>query len=359
MVKKLFYLFIVMTFIVVQLVGCTSKPAEQKTEKKTETADQQTNPKMMEDPWKAAVDIKSLPKPEKANKPYTIAVLVPHLRDPYWVAQAYGYFDEAKKYGVKVILQEAGGYEKIDKQVNQLDDMIAKGVDAIAVSTVDSKACNASIEKAVNKGIPVFNMVNMADTDLSYKIAPADWEIGKAQAEYIGEKLAKGKVAMLSGPPGASFSVTRHEGFMTTIKKYPGIEVVADKWSENDRAIAMSITEDFLQAFPDLSGIYSASDITGEGAVDAIGSAGKQGKIMITTGSISETSLDMLKKGQLAMCTGEQTVIIGRSTIQAAVAVLNGDKWPKLVKVGLQRLEKDTNFDLNTEFTPPGWNIPK
>ncbi|MBC7335347.1 MAG: hypothetical protein H5U01_03605, partial [Clostridia bacterium] len=59
------------------------------------------------------------PRPPKPSKQYTIGVLVPHLSNPHFVGQAYGYIDEAEKLGAKVILYEAGGYQYLDKQIAQ------------------------------------------------------------------------------------------------------------------------------------------------------------------------------------------------------------------------------------------------
>jgi len=66
------------------------------------------------------------PRPPKPAKQYTIGVLLPHLSSAHFVGQAYGYIDEAQKLGVKVILFEAGGYEHLDRQIAQIEDLIAQ-----------------------------------------------------------------------------------------------------------------------------------------------------------------------------------------------------------------------------------------
>ena len=71
------------------------------------------------------------PRPPKPAKQYTIGVLLPQMANPHFIGQAYGYTDEAAKLGAKIILYDAGGYQYIEKQVSQMEDLIASKVDAI------------------------------------------------------------------------------------------------------------------------------------------------------------------------------------------------------------------------------------
>ena len=80
------------------------------------------------------------PRPPKPAKQYTIGVLIPQLSNPHFIGQAYGYIDEAEKLGAKVILHDAGGYQYIEKQVSQMEDLIASKVDAIDLVAINGSA---------------------------------------------------------------------------------------------------------------------------------------------------------------------------------------------------------------------------
>lgn len=352
------------------LAGCGgtagNKTGEtQKTEEQNNTAQtKQDQNTITSNPWADAVQVGSLTPPAKANKQYTIGVLIPNLRDPYWVAQAYGFFDEAEKYGAKVTLLDAGGYANIDKQVNQINDLVVRKVDAIALAAVSAQGTANAVDEAVKAGIPVLNMVTMTDSkNVKVRVAPADWDLGAVQAEFIGEKLGgKGKVVMLNGPAGATWSMTRYAGFKATLKeKYPEIKILGDRWTEMDRAVALNTMEDFLQRFPDLNAVYTPSDLIGCGAADAVKAAGKKGQIIVTTGSYSRESDAFVKDGLIQMAAGEQTVLIGRWTTRAAIGILNGDSWPSIIQQPLQKitLENISKFDSATEFSPVGWSVPR
>lgn len=372
MCKKVLPMVLVSLLMVVlfTLAGCGgtagNKTGEtQKTEEQDNTAQtKQDQNTITSNPWADAVQVGSLTPPAKANKQYTIGVLIPNLRDPYWVAQAYGFFDEAEKYGAKVTLLDAGGYANIDKQVNQINDLVVRKVDAIALAAVSAQGTANAVDEAVKAGIPVLNMVTMTDSkNVKVRVAPADWDLGAVQAEFIGEKLGgKGKVVMLNGPAGATWSMTRYAGFKATLKeKYPEIEILGDRWTEMDRAVALNTMEDFLQRFPDLNAVYTPSDLIGCGAADAVKAAGKKGQIIVTTGSYSRESDAFVREGLIQMAAGEQTVLIGRWTTRAAIGTLNGDSWPSIIQQPLQKitLENISKFDSATEFSPVGWSVPR
>lgn len=66
----------------------------------------------------------------KAEKPYKLCVLFPHMKDSFWVAVAYGIVKQAEAMNVNMTLYEAGGYENLPKQLSQFDDCMASSPDA-------------------------------------------------------------------------------------------------------------------------------------------------------------------------------------------------------------------------------------
>ena len=86
------------------------------------------------------------PRPPKPAKQYTIGVLLPQMSNPHFIGQAYGYIDEADKLGAKVILYDAGGYQYIEKQVSQMEDLIASKVDAIDLVAINGAGTISAVE---------------------------------------------------------------------------------------------------------------------------------------------------------------------------------------------------------------------
>ena len=86
----------------------------------------------------------------------------------------------------RVTLLEAGGYEHLDKQVSQVEDLIASKVDAIILAAISGPGTVSAVEQAVAAGIPVINVNVMTDSDkVVTRIRSDDDVIGRMQADVV------------------------------------------------------------------------------------------------------------------------------------------------------------------------------
>jgi ABC-type sugar transport system substrate-binding protein len=217
--------------------------------------------------------VTDFPRPAKPSKAYRIGVSIPHLANPHYVGQAYGYIDEAQRLGAQVTLLEAGGYEHLDKQVSQVEDLIASKVDAIIIAAVSGPGTIGAVEAAAAAGIPVINVNVMTDSDkVVTRIRSDDDVIGRMQADFMGERLkGAGNVVMLRGAPGTSWAEIRGNAFRKQLAaKYPNVKVLGEQYSQSTPADGLRLMEDFLQTFPQISGVYNGADSTAVGAAQAV-----------------------------------------------------------------------------------------
>ena len=210
----------------------------------------------------------SYARPPKPSKSYTIGVLVPQLTNPHFLGQAYGYMDEAERLGARVILHDAGGYQYLDKQIAQMEDLIASKVDAICLVAVSGPGTVPVVDRAAAAGIPVVN-VNVMTTNekVAIRIRSDDTVIGEAMAKFLHERLKKGSVVMQSGPAGASAFELRAKSFRAWIEKNsPGIKILGERHSLNTPDLGLKNMEDFLQTFPQIDAVYNSADFVAIGA---------------------------------------------------------------------------------------------
>lgn len=302
-------------------------------------------------------------RPEKPARQYTIGVVLPHLSNPHFVGQAYGYIDEAETLGAKVTLLEAGGYQYLDKQVSQVEDLVASKVDAIILVAVSGSGTVGAVEHAAAAGIPVINCNVMTDSDsVVTRIRSDDEVIGQMQADFMGQTLeGSGNVVMLRGAPGTSWAEHRGNAFKQGLsERYPNVKILGEQYSQSTPVDGLRLMEDFMQTFPRIDGVYNGSDTTANGAALAILAAGRQGSVVITATDFQLDTEAFLREGVMTATILQETVTIGRWGVRAAINHLEGRPVPQTLYTPLMLVTKDVldKVDMGAARAPVGWMPP-
>jgi ribose transport system substrate-binding protein len=253
------------------------------------------------------------------------------LNNPFFVEVRDGAKAEAKKQGVTLDVVDAQNDSA--QQANQLQTASSGSTKAVIVNPVDSDAAGPSV-KALNKAdIPVIAVdrtVNDASVD-SF-IASDNVAGGKQAADDLAKAIGeKGEILVLQGQAGTSASRDRGAGFAEGIKKYPGITVVGKQTANFDRATALDVTTNLLQAHPDVVGVFAENDEMALGAIKALGS--KAGTSVKVAGFDGEADgLSAIKDGTLSSTIAQQPAKLGALAVDQAVKALKG-KAAKTVQV--------------------------
>ena len=161
-------------------------------------------------------------------------------------------------------------------QIQQMRQLVDRGVDAIVVCCSNPAALNQTVKYAHDRGVPVFSGIGYLTSPYSVN-SSANFVVG---GELLGEWMAneihgKGNVLIVEGIPGASASDSQNQGVLRALKKYPDIKVVgsvAGMWTDQ---VAQSEIQKWLATNPgQLDGviIQSASEL---GAVRALMQSGR------------------------------------------------------------------------------------
>jgi ABC-type sugar transport system substrate-binding protein len=311
----------------------------------------------------SAAPVTDYPRPPKPSKPYRIGVSIPHLSNPHYVGQAYGYIDEAQNLGAQVTLLEAGGYEHLDKQISQIEDLVASKVDVIILAAISGPGTIGAVENAVAAGIPVINVNVMTDSDqVVTRIRSDDDVIGRMQADFMGERLkGAGNVVMLRGAPGTSWAEIRGNAFRKQLaEKYPNVKILGEQYSQSTPVDGLRLMEDFLQTFPQISGVYNGADSTAVGAAQAVKSAGKAGSIVMTATDFQVDTEKFIREGVISASVLQQPVTMGRWGVRAAISYLEKKPVPPVMFTGLMTATKENldGLDLAAVRAPAGWTPP-
>ncbi len=230
--------------------------------------------------------------------------------NPFYVAMANGVKDEAKKLGIQAFVLNAE--DKLEKQISDVEDLIQKKIHVLLINATQDGA-TAVIEKAAKAGIPVITLQRgIPSPAVTSHIGTDNVVIGRLGAQWIVDKLAgKGDVVVLEGIPGAASSEDRKKGAAEVFPKHPGIKIVAQQTAEYDRAKALHVMENILQAQPKIDAVYCFNDEMAMGALAAV-KAAKRAGIMITGMDANKDAVEAVKKGELAMTISLPPYDIGR-----------------------------------------------
>ena len=136
-----------------------------------------------------------------------------------------------------VELKFAAAYDSDERQVQQIDSLVATGIDLLIVAPNQVQTISPAIDRAYDKGIPVIVFERKTNSQKFTAFISADnYEMGRVMGEYIAGQLdGKGRVIEIMGLKGSSPAIERHNGFTDALKDYPNIEVVATlqgDWTE-------------------------------------------------------------------------------------------------------------------------------
>lgn len=294
---------------------------------------------------------------EKADKPFNLCVLFPHLQDSYWLSVNYGIAEEAKRLGVKFTLLQAGGYSNLPKQISQYDDCVASGADAILIGAISEAGLSAKINEGMAKGIVNIAVANpILETPITARITPdfhaKGFETGEFVKKYLGDK--GGKAVGFPGPQGSGWAETYMQGFRDSTKT-GNVKLLAEMFGEASVPAQLRLVEDALQTHPDMNVIWGGAP-TAEAAIGAVADAGRD-DVTIIASYENQTMLSAVKQGKVLAFATEYPVMMGRISVDLAVRALEKKDYEKILLVtpGIVDKSNVATFDTTQIFAPEGF----
>jgi ribose transport system substrate-binding protein len=269
----------------------------------------------------------STPTGSSASAPagaVTIGIALSTLNNPYFVTLNDAAKAEAQAKGAT--LSSADGQNDLAKQTSEVEDFVSKKVSCIIVNPVDSSGIAAAVAEANSAKIPVIAVDRgVTGATTAGFIASDNVQAGKLAADALLKALnGSGKIAVLTGVPGASATNDRTKGFQESLTANPGVTVVANQTAQFDRATALTVTENILQAHPDIQGIFAENDEMALGAIQALTAAGKAGKVLVTSIDGTADGMKAIVAGTLLETIAQQPKFMGTTAVDYCVTLAGG-----------------------------------
>lgn len=277
-----------------------------------------------------------------------IAVVPKSQAHIFWQSVHAGAQAAGREFGVRVLWNAPASEIEFSRQMNIVEDFINRGVDGIVLAPSHGEALVPVVERAGARGIPVVIFDSGIETDayVSY-VATDNYQGGVVGARRLAERLgSRGKVALIGVIPGAVSVNEREDGFRETLQKeFPELELVAFQYGMGEQARSMAVAEDIINANPDLDGIFAANESSTVGAVQAVKTLGKAGRIVVVGFDSSPTLIEDLKDGVLDSLVHQDPFRIGYEGVRAMVLELQGETPPRRVDTGVYLITRESLED--------------
>ena len=207
-----------------------------------------------------------------ADKKYIIGVS--QCSEDIWREKQNAELRMGAYFHENVELRFAAAYDSDERQVQQIDSLVATGIDLLIVAPNQVATISPAIDRAFDKGIPVIVFERKTNSQKYTAFISADnYEMGRVMGEYIVSRLGgNGNVLEIKGLAESSPSIERHNGFMDAIKDAPDIKVVGSLQGDWTEPTAQEVTKEWLLKNQDVRVdlVFGANDRTAMGARKAV-----------------------------------------------------------------------------------------
>ncbi len=260
-----------------------------------------------------------------------IGLAVPNLQADFFNQIKLGVEGYAGKLGIEVIVVDAKN--DTATQVSQVQDLITQGIDAFIYIPAGAAAAAVPTRLARAEGIPVINV------DREPEGAPGDTVIYgenilsayQVCSHIIGLAGGEGKMVIIHGQKGTTPEVQRYQGCERAINENPGIELVAQQWSQMwSPDEGFSIAQNMLQAHPDTRVIFGQADGLAMGAAKAVEVAGMADQVIVGGYDGDVAALESLSACDtpFIVTATQSTQAMGVLAVNSAIAVAHGASVP-------------------------------
>ena len=237
-------------------------------------------------------------------------------------------------------------------QIDQIEDMISRGVEYIFVNPVDADGIIPALDMLKEAEIPMFGFDTQVG-DMSYLTSYAgsdNYNAGYVCGKDLAEKIPEGGDILVLDSPTMQSVVDRTNGFLDAIAE-SGVtfNVVGQQDALGNQQVANEKATDLLTSHPDVVAIFGGNDPTALGAYAAADAAGVTPLIYGVDGS---PDVKALLKDTILEGTGAQSPItIGKTIAETAYKWIGGEEVEAFIPIETFLVTAD-NVD---EFGTDGW----
>jgi ribose transport system substrate-binding protein len=284
--------------------------------------------------------------PAMAQEKFTVGYSQFWGTNPFLVTMANGARKAAaewKEKGVDIdLIFTNGGDTDTTKQVADLEDLYAQGIDGLILFPGDSIVVAEPVKNIYNaENIPVvITDIGLQSGSWDTFIITDNYAGGESAADYMAKNVPAGaKVITFDHAPGNDNAQNRQRGFEDKAKEL-GLDVQPEKFLKLSLEEGRKLMEDTLVAIPDIKGVYFFNQVVAQGAAAALEAAGRD-DVKLISFDLDPVSYQMVKDGKILALVVQDPFKMGYEGVNAMVTKLQGGKPVERMDIPTRLLTKD------------------
>src|ERR1041385_1552615 len=212
------------------------------------------------------------------------------------------------------------------EQQRVVDDLLAKGIQGIAISPVDPKNQTEMLNRAATQTIVVTQDSDAPNSNRVCYIGTDNVAAGRQAGELVKEALPQGgKIMVFVGVLDAANAQQRYQGLKEALAG-SNVQIIDVRTDNTDRVRAKSNASDTLVNNPDIAGMVGLWSYNGPAILSAVKEANKVGKVHIVAFDEEDETLNGIKDGAIYATVVQQPFEFGYRSMELMSKILNGDR---------------------------------
>jgi len=265
----------------------------------------------------------------------TVALVLKTLNNQFFIDMEAGARSVADSLGLELLVQAPEREIDVEKQMQIVENLLQRDIKALMLVPSGSKEIVPAVIKANAAKIPVVTVDTRVDAatlaaaggEVATFIGSDNEDGGRMAGAFLVERLAgRGTIAVLEGIPGHETGDARLRGFRAAVATSGAVRIVASQTANWERDQAFNVTQNMLQAHPDITALFACNDVMALGALEAIAAAGKSSQITVVGFDAQDDARKAITEKRMAATIAQNPREMGRMAMITAARLIKGER---------------------------------
>ena len=268
-------------------------------------------------------------------KTLTVGVSWSNFQEERWKTDEAAMKAQLEKLGAKYISADAQADSS--KQISDVENLIARGCDALIILAYDADAISPAIARAKAEGIPVVGYDRLIEDPYAFYLTFDNKEVGRLQAREVFKVKPEGNYVFIKGSPTDPNADFLHAGQLEVLKEAMDagkIKNVGEQYTEGWKPeVAQRNMEQILTANNNkVDAVVASNDGTAGGVVAALTAQGMEGLTPVSGQDGDHAALNRVARGTQTVSVWKDARELGKSAADIAVALAKGEKIGRAIQ---------------------------